>query len=74
LVFTDIIMPGGLDGYALAEQVHTRYPGVRVLFTSGYAEPASGESEAPQARDWLHKPYAARELLGLIGEVLSRSD
>jgi PAS domain S-box-containing protein len=74
LVFTDIIMPGGLDGYALAEQIHTRYPGVRVLFTSGYAEPASGESEAPQARDWLHKPYAARELLGLIGEVLSRSD
>src|SRR5207244_4132002 len=37
LLFTDVIMPGGLDGAQLAHEVHRRRPGLKVLFTSGYA-------------------------------------
>jgi CheY-like chemotaxis protein len=38
LVFSDIIMPGELDGMALARQVKEEYPDIAVLLTSGYAK------------------------------------
>jgi CheY-like chemotaxis protein len=40
LLFTDIIMPGGLNGRQLAAEVTARRPSLRVLFTSGYTENA----------------------------------
>ena len=38
LLFTDIVMPGGLSGLDLAEQARTLRPGLKMLFTSGYTE------------------------------------
>jgi signal transduction histidine kinase/ActR/RegA family two-component response regulator len=38
LLFTDIIMPGGMNGRQLAEEAQRRQPNIRVLFTSGYSE------------------------------------
>lgn len=71
LAFTDIVMPGGLDGYALAKRIRRQHSDVRVLFTSGYAEPTPTGNE-PSTRDWLHKPYTADELIGMIGDLLTR--
>lgn len=39
VLFTDVHMPGSMDGIALAELVHARWPYVRLLISSGYARP-----------------------------------
>ena len=40
LLFTDIVMAGGMTGVDLAQEARRRRPGLKILFTSGYAEPA----------------------------------
>jgi PAS domain S-box-containing protein len=67
LVFTDIIMPGELDGMALARQVKKEYPDVAVLLTSGYAKALHMlEGGLPLIR----KPYQLQSLAGAIREAL----
>jgi PAS domain S-box-containing protein len=67
LVFTDMVMPGGMNGGDLAEHVRALRPDVKMLFTSGYAEPsAAGRA----AGSWLQKPYTARELALRLRELL----
>lgn len=61
LVFTDIAMPG-MSGDQLAEQVRKRWPKIRILFTSGYAEPEVAGKQLAADESWLKKPYTAREL------------
>lgn len=67
LVFTDMIMPGGMNGGELAQHVRKLRPDVKMLFTSGYAEPgAAGKT----AGSWLQKPYTARDLALRLRELL----
>jgi CheY-like chemotaxis protein len=71
LLFTDIIMPGGRNGLQLAKKVRRLQPGIRVLFTSGYAESVlvhSGELD-PGAL-LLSKPYGKLELARTIRAAL----
>ncbi|MCQ1574337.1 PAS domain S-box protein [Neorhizobium galegae] len=70
LLFTDIVMPGGMTGDELAAEVRARRPGMKVLFTSGYAEPAIAGRELAQSGSWLKKPYTARELAVRLRELL----
>ena len=44
LVFSDVVMPGGMDGFDLAARVRARWPSVRVLLTSGFS---GGQWRAP---------------------------
>jgi two-component system NtrC family sensor kinase len=67
LVFSDIIMPGQLDGMALARQVKKEYPDVAVLLTSGYAK-ALDTLEA--GLPLLRKPYQLQTLARAIREAL----
>ena len=63
LLFTDVVMPGGMDGRRLADAVRSRRPGVGVLYTSGYTENAivhHGRLDA--GVHLLNKPYRKREL------------
>ncbi len=69
LVFTDMVMPGGMTGLQLAEAALAAKPGVKVLFTSGYAEPAVAELGHKKGA-WLKKPYTADELANKLREVL----
>ncbi|MGN6788786.1 MAG: PAS domain S-box protein [Rhodanobacteraceae bacterium] len=74
LLFTDVIMPGGLTGPKLAEAAHILRPGLPVLYTSGYTENAiihHGRVDA--GINLLHKPYRKPELAAKIRAVLDAS-
>jgi signal transduction histidine kinase/CheY-like chemotaxis protein len=70
LLFTDVVMPGGMTGDELANRVRTERPHIKVLFTSGYAEPAIAGRELALSGSWLQKPYTARELAVRLRELL----
>ncbi len=61
LLFTDVAMPG-MSGDKLAQEVRTRRPDIKVLFTSGFAEPDVALRQFAEHSAWLKKPYTAREL------------
>lgn len=69
LLFTDIIMPGGMTGDELARQAVLLRPGLKVLFTSGYAEPSIANHSIPTT-SWLKKPYTAQELAIRLRQLL----
>lgn len=60
VLFTDIIMPGGIDGRALAVKALELQPGLRVLFASGYVQGLHGEGDLPGPL--LSKPYRKQDL------------
>ncbi|HRD64826.1 MAG TPA: ATP-binding protein [Candidatus Competibacter sp.] len=63
LLFTDIILPGEMDGIKLAAIAQRRYPGLRVLLTSGYtAHPLIDKDQSTDGVDILAKPYRKAEL------------
>jgi CheY-like chemotaxis protein len=70
LMFTDIGLPG-LNGRELAATVHRRYPSVRLLFTSGYAQmPGTSSSSALADIPLLSKPFTRAQLYQRISESL----
>ncbi len=71
LVFTDMVMPGGMTGLELAQAALAMKSGVKILFTSGYAEPAIAQFGL-SAGAWLKKPYTADELAEKIREILHK--
>jgi CheY-like chemotaxis protein len=74
LLLTDIVMPGGIDGFALAETAQALRPGLKVLFTSGYIEPvARRENRIAQDAKVLHKPYRRGQLADEVRAVLDGS-
>ncbi|MET3588158.1 CheY-like chemotaxis protein [Pseudorhizobium tarimense] len=70
LLFTDVVMPGGMTGDELAEIVRAERPEIKVLFTSGCAEPEIARRELSASGSWLKKPYTAKELAGGLRELL----
>lgn len=72
LLFTDIIMPGGMNGRELAEAVRLRRPGVRVLYTSGYTDNTIvHEGHLDPGVALLRKPYRKADLSQKIREMLA---
>jgi PAS domain S-box-containing protein len=71
LLFTDVIMPGGLTGPRLAEAAHVLRPGLPVLYTSGYTENAIiHHGRVDPGINLLHKPYRKAELAAKLRAVL----
>jgi len=71
LLFTDVVMPGGLSGRALADQARAIHPGLGVLFTSGYTENAivhHGRLDVGVLL--LSKPYRRADLARLVRRAL----
>jgi CheY-like chemotaxis protein len=65
LVFTDMNMPGSMDGMKLAMYAHTRWPPLRFIIVSG--KPLPGRGEMPDDAHFHPKPYLANA----IGRSLS---
>ena len=71
LVFSDLVMPGELNGYDLAAKLEARFPHIRILLTSGYASDVVTSSLAhDKVYDILHKPYRQSELAQRLHELL----
>jgi PAS domain S-box-containing protein len=71
LVFTDLIMPGGLSGREVAVKARELRPGIKVLLTSGYAEELMhGEELQREQLKVLRKPYQQADLAAILRDVL----
>jgi CheY-like chemotaxis protein len=75
LLFTDMVMPGGMTGRDLAEHLAGDRPGLAVLYTSGYAESAFPSAErARESALLLSKPYRREELAQKVRAALNPGD
>ena len=68
LVFSDILMPGGMNGLDLAREIGARFPTIPVLLTTGYS--ASAQDAVRQGVVVLQKPYELESLRRNIREVV----
>jgi CheY-like chemotaxis protein len=64
LVFTDVDMPGTMDGLKLAAYVRNRWPPVHIIIASGKRRPA--DSEMPFGSLFFSKPYSTREVAAAV--------
>jgi CheY-like chemotaxis protein len=70
LLFSDIVMPGGLSGLDLAKRVRERYPALRIVLTTGYAPELSDETGDNLGLLILRKPYRKADLAHVLQEAL----
>jgi PAS domain S-box-containing protein len=71
LVFTDLIMPGGLSGWDVVTRAREMRPGIRVLLTSGYAEElVHGDNLQRERLRVLRKPYRQADLVVALQDAL----
>jgi PAS domain S-box-containing protein len=66
LVFSDIVMPGTIDGVGLAREIHSRYPDLPVALTTGYSDAAKA---APPNLRILRKPFDTEALRDFIHDI-----
>ncbi|MFL6732502.1 MAG: PAS domain S-box protein [Sphingomicrobium sp.] len=68
VIFSDIVMPGGISGIELARKVRERFPELPILLTTGYSEQVGGSHGFPV----LQKPYEMGALANALGNILKR--
>jgi CheY-like chemotaxis protein len=68
LVFTDVHMPGSMDGLKLAHFVRDGWPPVKVVATSGHARIT--DSDLPEGVRFVPKPYSAAEITATLRELI----
>ena len=68
LVFTDVHMPGSMDGLKLAHFVRDRWPPVKIVATSGQARIT--DSDLPEGGRFLPKPYSAAQITTTLLELI----
>ena len=75
LLISDVIMPGGINGYELAERATTDYPELKVLLASGYTEKiATSENHKRFSANLLAKPYSRVELAQKVRQMFTSQD
>ncbi len=67
-VFTDVRMPGKLDGLALSRLVLRDHPGVKILMTSGHLSPADALEDIP----FVSKPYDLTQVAARIDQLIKQ--
>jgi CheY-like chemotaxis protein len=70
VVFTDVEMPGQIDGFALADRIGRAYPMIGVVVTSGRRLPSPSFNAA--AQQFLPKPYSLDHVVRLIDTFVER--
>jgi CheY-like chemotaxis protein len=72
IVFSDIQMPGGMDGFALAQWIRQHHPRVRVLLTSGLGRTTAVARGLCEENPLMPKPYDHGSLLERLKDMLGR--
>jgi len=70
LLLTDIVMPGGMTGYQLADHLRIARPDLKILFSSGYTELAAAGEDLARKDPLLSKPYRKQDLGRMIRAIL----
>jgi len=70
VLFTDVNMPGEMDGLDLARRVHQLRPEVHLIVTSGKVAPSAGA--IPDDGDFLGKPYREHQMIALVEAAFTR--
>src|SRR5258707_815307 len=65
LIFTDIDMPGSMDGLKLAAAVRRRWPPMQIIITSGMWSP----SELPEGAVFIRKPYNGAKIVEAVARL-----
>lgn len=68
-LFTDIHMPGSMDGLELAHHIHDHYPWIALIIASGKARPLS--AELPDGSRFLPKPYDPLHVVKHVNELVA---
>jgi CheY-like chemotaxis protein len=68
VIFTDIQMPGSVDGLRLAHLVRNRWPPIKIIATSGQLR--LRDYELPEGGRFLPKPYSVAEITGTLRELM----
>jgi CheY-like chemotaxis protein len=67
ILFTDVIMPDGINGLELAQRLQKEKPALKIIYASGYsAEVAGGDFSGRQGLDFIAKPYTPADLVGIV--------
>ncbi len=69
LLFTDVEMPGSIDGYALARWVHDNRPTVKTMIVSGRALPRAGD--VPDGAAFVGKPYDHDDVMRRVQTMMA---
>ena len=70
VLFTDVVLPGGMNGYELAGTALTRWPELKIVLTSGFPENRIDADGALQNVKLLSKPYRKEDIARVIREAL----
>src|SRR5215510_7394719 len=70
LVFSDVVMPGEIDGFGLAQWVRENRPGLPVIITSGDAKKSAAAKELCENEPFFAKPYDAAQVVSKIRAVI----
>ena len=71
LVFTDIQMPGSMDGLKLAHAVHMRWPPIKIILVSGQLKPA--DIDIPANSRFFGKPLDAKVMIALMRNMIGHA-
>jgi DNA-binding NtrC family response regulator len=70
LLFTDIQMPGSMDGLKLAHAVHERWPSIKIIMVSGQLTPT--EAEKPTNSRFFGKPLEVKQMIAEMQEMIGQ--
>jgi DNA-binding response OmpR family regulator len=73
IVFSDVNMPGRLDGFGLAQWLRRERPGLKIILTSGVAQGAKDASDPREHGPILAKPYDYTELVRQLRALLAKN-
>jgi CheY-like chemotaxis protein len=68
LLFTDIQMPGSMDGLKLAHAVHDRWPAIKIILVSGQVKPS--DAEKPEDSRFFGKPLSVEQMIAELQEMV----
>jgi CheY-like chemotaxis protein len=71
LMFTDIQMPGSMDGLKLAHTVHERWPPIKIILVSGQLKP--GTTDIPADSRFYGKPIEAKEMIAEMKSMIGHA-